>query len=125
MGDLVIRVLDIDASRKGARFVRFCDAFNISLLVFEQERVDRLAGSLYQDKTLVVPLPGIAFSSNMLGTMLFGGVHRGFTPPSSGALKILNFGEGLEDSDVDSPLGSSQCTLSMQKLLEKMLFCNC
>ena len=28
-------VLDIDASRKGARFVRFCDAFNISLLVFE------------------------------------------------------------------------------------------
>ncbi|HJW13554.1 MAG TPA: acyl-CoA carboxylase subunit beta [Thermoanaerobaculia bacterium] len=28
-------VLDIDASAKGARFVRFCDAFNIPLLVFE------------------------------------------------------------------------------------------
>jgi propionyl-CoA carboxylase beta chain len=28
-------VLDIDASRKGARFVRFCDSFNIPLLVFE------------------------------------------------------------------------------------------
>ncbi len=28
-------VLDIDASRKGARFVRFCDAFNIPLVVFE------------------------------------------------------------------------------------------
>ncbi len=28
-------VLDINASRKGARFVRFCDAFNIPLLVFE------------------------------------------------------------------------------------------
>ncbi len=28
-------VLDIDASLKGARFVRFCDAFNIPLLVFE------------------------------------------------------------------------------------------
>jgi len=27
--------LDIDASQKGARFVRFCDAFNIPLLVFE------------------------------------------------------------------------------------------
>ena len=27
--------LDIDASIKGARFVRFCDAFNIPLLVFE------------------------------------------------------------------------------------------
>jgi len=28
-------VLDIDASTKGARFVRFCDCFNIPLLVFE------------------------------------------------------------------------------------------
>jgi propionyl-CoA carboxylase beta chain len=28
-------VLDIDSSRKGARFVRFCDSFNIPLLVFE------------------------------------------------------------------------------------------
>ncbi|HHK42288.1 MAG TPA: methylmalonyl-CoA carboxyltransferase, partial [Planctomycetaceae bacterium] len=28
-------VLDIDASKKGARFVRFCDAFNIPLIVFE------------------------------------------------------------------------------------------
>jgi acetyl-CoA carboxylase carboxyltransferase component len=28
-------VLDIDSSVKGARFIRFCDAFNIPLLVFE------------------------------------------------------------------------------------------
>jgi propionyl-CoA carboxylase beta chain len=28
-------VLDIDSSDKGARFVRFCDAFNIPLVVFE------------------------------------------------------------------------------------------
>ena len=28
-------VLDIDASDKGARFVRFCDAFNLPLVVFE------------------------------------------------------------------------------------------
>jgi propionyl-CoA carboxylase beta chain len=28
-------VLDIDASRKGARFVRFCDSFNVPLLVLE------------------------------------------------------------------------------------------
>jgi propionyl-CoA carboxylase beta chain len=28
-------VLDIDASLKGARFVRFCDSFNIPLLTFE------------------------------------------------------------------------------------------
>jgi propionyl-CoA carboxylase beta chain len=28
-------VLDIDSSDKGARFVRFCDAFNVPLVVFE------------------------------------------------------------------------------------------
>ncbi len=28
-------VLDIDASKKGARFVRFCDAFNLPLVTFE------------------------------------------------------------------------------------------
>ena len=28
-------VLDINASRKGARFVRFCDSFNIPLLILE------------------------------------------------------------------------------------------
>jgi acetyl-CoA carboxylase carboxyltransferase component len=28
-------VLDIDASEKGARFVRFCDAFNIPIITFE------------------------------------------------------------------------------------------
>ncbi len=28
-------VLDIDSSRKGGRFIRFCDAFNIPLLTFE------------------------------------------------------------------------------------------
>ncbi len=32
---LLAGVLDIDASLKGARFVRFCDAFNIPLLTFE------------------------------------------------------------------------------------------
>ena len=33
--DHLAGTLDIDASVKGARFVRFCDAFNIPLLVFE------------------------------------------------------------------------------------------
>ncbi len=28
-------VLDIDSSKKGARFIRFCDAFNVPLLTFE------------------------------------------------------------------------------------------
>ena len=56
--------------------------------LFEQERVDRLAGSTYLDKTTSVVLPGIGFIGDVGGLSLFGGVHRGFTPPSSGALKI-------------------------------------
>lgn len=73
----------------------------IRMEVFEQERIDRLAGSMYQDKTLAVLLPGVAFSKKLFGGMLFGGIHRGFTPPSSGALKILNFGDDLLGSDLD------------------------
>lgn len=33
--NILAGVLDIDSSKKGARFVRFCDAFNIPLVVFE------------------------------------------------------------------------------------------
>mgnify|MGYP001453461714 FL=1 len=69
--------------------------------IFEQERVDRLNGSLYQDKTLYVLLPGIGFSKNIFGLQMFGGIHRGFTPPSSGALKILSFGSNSKNSGLD------------------------
>ncbi|MEC7622331.1 MAG: TonB-dependent receptor, partial [Candidatus Neomarinimicrobiota bacterium] len=73
----------------------------LRLEVFEQERIDRLAGSIYQDKTLVALLPGIGFTTNLFGFNMFGGIHRGFTPPSSGALKILNFGAAGESSGLD------------------------
>jgi len=69
--------------------------------VFEQERVDRLAGSIYQDKTITVALPGFGFIKSFKGMSFFGGVHRGFTPPSSGALKIVNFGMSVEDNGLD------------------------
>jgi len=69
--------------------------------IFEQERVDRLSGSLYQDKNLIVVLPGIGFSKSLFGMNLFGGLHRGFTPPSSGALKILNFGDNISSGGLD------------------------
>ncbi len=69
--------------------------------VFEQERVDRLAGSTYLDKTTSVLLPGIGFIGKLGELTIFGGVHRGFTPPSSGALKILNFGEDIDESGLD------------------------
>ncbi len=69
--------------------------------VFEQERIDRLRGSQYRDKTNVVALPGLGFNLD-LGTYdlgargpgnvrLFGGVHRGYTPPSSATFAIVGF----------------------------------
>ena len=65
----------------------------LRLEVFEQERIDRLNGSQYQDKTTIVLLPGLGFNKQINKINIFGGIHRGFTPPSSGALNILNFGE--------------------------------
>jgi Fe(3+) dicitrate transport protein len=70
--------------------------------LFEQSRINRLRGSQYRDKTSVVPLPGLGFNLN-LGTYrlgprvgdgnvrLFGGVHRGYTPPSSATFAIVGF----------------------------------
>lgn len=56
--------------------------------IFEQERIDRLNGSSYQDQTESVILPGLSLSADLFGMKLFGGVHRGYTPPSSGAINI-------------------------------------
>ena len=65
----------------------------LRLELFEQERVDRLTGATYQDKTSFVVLPGIGFNKQVDNLNFFGGIHRGFTPPSSGSIKILNFGD--------------------------------
>ena len=73
----------------------------IRLETFEQERIDRLAGSIYQDKTIFVALPGVGFIKSFSGMSIFGGIHRGFTPPSSGALKIVNFGMDIEENGLD------------------------
>ncbi|MFB6230184.1 MAG: TonB-dependent receptor domain-containing protein [Salinibacter sp.] len=72
------------------------------LEVFEQSRINRLKGSQYRDQTSVVPLPGLGFNWN-LGTAdlgatlgesnarLFGGIHRGYTPPSTATFAIVGF----------------------------------
>ena len=73
----------------------------VRLEVFEQERIDRLAGSLYLDKTTMVILPGLGFITDFSFFSFFGGIHRGFTPPSSGTLKLLNFGEGTSAGGMD------------------------
>ena len=65
--------------------------------LFEQERVDRLQNSALRDQTNFAILPGIGFNYSLDKYNLFGGIHRGFTPPSSGTLTVLNFGEEASD----------------------------
>ncbi len=69
------------------------------LEAFEQEQIDRLHGSLYADKTSVEFLPGFGASYALGPLHLFGGVHRGYTPPSSGALKAVGFASATPSSE--------------------------
>ena len=82
-------------------FEKFTLNPGLRLEVFEQERVDRLAGSVYQDKSIMDLLPGVGFITKFSTINFFGGIHRGFTPPSSGTLKILNFGGTPEDQGLN------------------------
>ncbi len=67
--------------------------------LFEQERIDLLNGSTYLDKTSYVFLPGIGFITQFNNLSIFGGIHRGYTAPSSGTLSVVN---GLNlDSGLD------------------------
>ena len=69
--------------------------------VFKQERVDRLYGAILADKVSAVLLPGIGANYQLGHFNLFGGIHRGYTAPSSGALKITQFGENVEVGGLD------------------------
>ncbi|MEM6782518.1 MAG: TonB-dependent receptor [Bacteroidota bacterium] len=73
----------------------------VRLEVFEQERVDRLQGSVLDDKTTLVVLPGLGFNYAIGPANVFGGVHRGFTPPSSGALTVVDFGGTADEGGLD------------------------
>ena len=69
--------------------------------VFKQDRVDRLRGSVFADKVSSVLLPGIGVNYEFGQLNLFGGIHRGYTAPSSGALKITNFGQNVDAGGLD------------------------
>lgn len=69
--------------------------------VFKQDRVDRLYGSVLADKVSSVLLPGIGANYQLGRFNVFGGVHRGYTAPSSGALKITNFGQNVDIGGLD------------------------
>ena len=69
--------------------------------VFKQDRVDRLRGSVFADKVSSVLLPGIGANYELGRFNLFGGIHRGYTAPSSGALKVTNFGQNVDAGGLD------------------------
>ena len=69
--------------------------------VFKQDRVDRLRGSVFADKVSSVLLPGIGVNYELGQLNLFGGIHRGYTAPSSGALKVTNFGQNVDAGGLD------------------------
>ncbi len=69
--------------------------------VFKQDRVDRLRGSVLADKVSSVLLPGVGVNYEFGKLNLFGGIHRGYTAPSSGALKITHFGQNVDDGGLD------------------------
>ncbi len=69
--------------------------------VFKQDRVDRLRGSVYADKVSSVLLPGLGLNYEVGKFNIFGGIHRGYTAPSSGALKVTNFGQNVDVGGLD------------------------
>lgn len=64
----------------------------IRIELFEQEMIDRMQGSKYQDQSMFVALPGVGVNYELGKTNLFAGIHRGYSPPSSSSLMITNFG---------------------------------
>lgn len=79
----------------------FTLTFGTRFEVFKQDRVDRLRGSVLADKVSSVLLPGIGLNYQVGQFNLFAGIHRGYTAPSSGALKITNFGQNVGAGGLD------------------------
>ncbi|HVK37861.1 MAG TPA: TonB-dependent receptor [Candidatus Kapabacteria bacterium] len=73
----------------------------IRVEVFEQQMVDRLQGATYQDRTSHVILPGIGANLALGDWNLFAGLHRGYTPPSSGTLAVVNWGANMATGGLD------------------------
>ena len=69
--------------------------------VFKQDRVDRLRGSVLADKVSSVLLPGIGVNYQVGHFNFFSSIHRGYTAPSSGALKVTNFGQNVDAGGLD------------------------
>ncbi|MBE84449.1 MAG: TonB-dependent receptor [Gemmatimonadetes bacterium] len=68
---------------------------------FGQDQIDRLRGSILSDKITHVLLPGLGINYAIGDYNLFGGIHRGYTPPSSGTLRVTNFGQNVATGGLD------------------------
>lgn len=68
---------------------------------FEQEVIDLLDGAKYTDKTTIVVLPGFGFNYSLDSMNIFGGVHRGFTPPTSALFNIVR-ADAIDAEDLKS-----------------------
>ena len=60
--------------------------------LFEQEMVNLINNNRYDDAIIFEILPGLGFNYKLNKVDVFGGVHKGMTPPSNGTLLTLNFG---------------------------------
>ena len=87
--------------REQMRFERLTLTPGLRFEVFKQDRVDRLRGSVFADKVSSVLLPGVGVNYELGQFNFFGGVHRGYTAPSSGALKVTNFGQNVDAGGLD------------------------
>ena len=88
-------------AKEQMRFEKLTVTPGLRFEVFKQDRVDRLRGSVFADKVSSVLLPGIGVNYELGQFNFFGGVHRGYTAPSSGALKVTNFGQNVEVGGLD------------------------
>ena len=88
-------------AKEQMRFKKLTLTPGLRFEVFKQDRVDRLRGSVFADKVSSVLLPGIGVNYELGQFNFFGGVHRGYTAPSSGALKITNFGQNVDVGGLD------------------------
>ncbi len=88
-------------AKERMRFERLTVTPGLRFEVFKQDRVDRLRGSVFADKVSSVLMPGIGVNYEFGQFNFFGGVHRGYTAPSSGALKVTNFGQNVDVGGLD------------------------
>lgn len=88
-------------ARETVRFGRLGVSLGARFEAFEQEQIDRLNGSIYFDKSSMVFLPGLGLNYELGAVNLFGGIHRGYTPPTTGSLLMADAATGKIAGGID------------------------